>query len=218
MSGQRSLVDRVQQGLGRAALRIGVEHDAYRPRAATNPLASANRLVRLYVAFDVPGGGFRRAPSYGEVFWRGIFDAAYTLPGDYIQGPSGVYFIALQPPLLPVMCVQTNRVISLSRPAAQTRAGVNSYGGVVRATAAPILRGWPTSIMAVGARPGHDDLGLPGDGGAGMFAALLPKLPVAVEAPLMADLVTDDLGWTYVVSAAEQTEGGWRLTMRQVSS
>ena len=68
--------------------------------------------------------------SYGDALWCGIFDAAYTHPGDYLVQHDATWFIATQQRLLPVLCVQTNRVISFARPAAQAATGVNTYGGV----------------------------------------------------------------------------------------
>ena len=65
-----------------------------------------------------------------------------------------IWFIAAQQRLLPVLCVQTNRIVSFSRPAAPSSTGVNAYGGVTTATndaAAHELAGQRDS-----ARPGAD--------------------------------------------------------------
>ena len=71
---------------------------------------------------------------YGDALWYGIFDAAYTRPGDYLVQADAVWFIAAQQRLLPVLCVQTNRIVSFWRPAAPSTTGVNTYGGVTTET------------------------------------------------------------------------------------
>jgi hypothetical protein len=217
MTSQASLVNRWQRGLGAAARRIGAMYDAYRPRTAIDPLAMDHRFLTLPVAFDAPDGGFHAQP-HGDVFWNGIFDAAYTVPGDYLKGAQGVFFVAAQMPFLPVVCVRANRTISLSRPVGPARAGVNVYGGLVRSSEEVLLRAWPVSLVVASGRVGHDDVGLPGDGGSGQFTLLLPCLPDGVSTPLASDLVRDDVGGGYVVSAAEQNAMGWRLSLRQVKS
>jgi hypothetical protein len=47
-----------------------------------------------------------------------------------------------------------------------------------------------------------------------MWALLLPALPAD---PLVGDVVNDDLGRDFLVAAAEQSDLGWRLTVRQVA-
>jgi hypothetical protein len=145
MRQSRAVADHLQRGLGVAARRLGDAHDVFRPRTSGDPLAIGNRLLTLAAAFDVPDGRFRRAPGFGAVVWQGIFDAAYTKPGDYLSGPNGCFFVALQLPLLPPVCVRATRVVTVARPALRERVGPRSYGGVSRADAEPILRNWPVS-------------------------------------------------------------------------
>jgi hypothetical protein len=44
---------------------------------------------------------------------------------------------------------------------------------------------------------------------------MLPVLPVALRG---ADLISDDLGRSYVVSMAEQSALGWRLIVKQAAT
>ena len=69
---------------------------------------------------------------------------AYSMPP--IQSPAttwcsnrSTWFVASQQRLLPVLCVQTNRVVSFWRPAAPANTGVNNYGGVTAETNTPLL-------------------------------------------------------------------------------
>ena len=77
----QAVPDLIRQGLGLAARAAGDWCDVFRPQGATAPMAAGNRIVRLPALFTQS-----RAPGYGEPLWQGIFDAAYTQPGDYLRG------------------------------------------------------------------------------------------------------------------------------------
>lgn len=206
---QQRLQDRIDRGLGTAARHIGAPHDAFRPDGAADPLAPANRFLRLPAAFADENRAFKRPIAYGRATWSGLFDTAYTRPGDYLRGPAGTFFIAAQQPLMPALCVATNRTLSIARPAAPDAAGVNAYGGVLAATQTPILTAWPASVLFAGAgSPGE----LPGDGNTPTWTILLPPTPSTI---LGADIITDDQGKTYVTGSAELTGLGWRILAKQ---
>lgn len=211
----------IRRGLGAAARAVGAWCDLYRPRGPHTPMASGNRVLRLPATFASPAG-FTVPVGYGDVTWEGYFDAGYSRPGDYIVGPDGVFFIASQPRLGPVLCVKANRVLSFSRPAAPATAGVNRYVGVQPDTAAPLLTDWPASVLGagVGGR-GPLPADAPGvHGGSGGWAVLLPALRIA-HAPLQlrpGDLIHDDLARAAVIASAELTGLGWRLHARQAAS
>src|SRR5579875_583148 len=112
------LQDAISRGMGVAARALGQSCDAYRPSGPGNPLGIANRYLRLPASFNAQDPSYARPNGYGRALWFGVFDAAYTQPGDYLVGPMGTYFIAAQQALLPVLCVQTNRVLNALRPAA----------------------------------------------------------------------------------------------------
>ncbi len=210
-----TLQDRISRGLGIAARRIGEQTDAYRPRGATQPLAKTNRYLRLSAAFSALDGGFGRSNAYGDPLWHGMFDAAYTKPGDYLVQARGTWFIAAQQPLLPVLCVRADRVVSFSRPATPSRAGVNAYGGVTRQAAKPLMTDWPASLLtsSSGSRSGAD---LPADSSTATWTILLPAVPNVVLRS--SDLMVDDLGRSGIVAAAELTELGWRLQVNQATT
>lgn len=218
------LQDLISRGMGTAARRAGVVCDAYRPRDGFNPLAPTNRYLQLTAAFNAEDPGFRRANAYGRSVWYGVFDSAYTQPGDYLVERDGtrVWFIATQPSLLPVVCVLTNRVVSFARPAAPMLPGINSYGGVLRADLVPLLTDWPASVLAGGTGE-REPAELPSDVRLAGYSVLVPARPrsattvcdEASQTMLRADdLMTDDLGRNYVVSSAELSEMGWRLLVK----
>ena len=210
--------DAIRRGLGLAARGAGDWCDLYRPRTAETPIAPANRIARLPAAFVAPGDP-RGAVSYGAAVWQGIFDAGYVAPGDYLAGAEGMFFVASLTRLGPVLCVRTNRTVSLSRPAGSALAGVARYGGVQPAQAVPLMTAWPASVLARsrnsgrGALPG-DAPGLPG--GAGGWEVLMP----GIEGVFLrqGDLIRDDLGRTAVLSGTELTALGWRLYARQAGT
>jgi hypothetical protein len=144
-----------------------------------------------------------------------VFDAAYTQPGDYLVQEQGIWFIAAQQRLLPVLCVQTNRTVSFTRPTAPSNAGLNNYGGATTATNMPLLTNWPASVLGVAGR-GHPGADLPGDSGVPYWTVLLPAFPGVTLHP--SDLVNDDLGRIAVVAAAELTALGWRVTVKQATT
>ena len=204
-----SVQDAIARGNGRAAAVLGGWCDAYRADGARAPLAAARRYLRLRAAFFPEDG---RAGADGV--WRGVFDSAYTRVGDYLAGDGVVWFVAVQAPMVPVLCVRTNRVLRFSRPATEGLAGVGRYGGVDRAAAVTVLEEWPGCVLS--ARGGGIQAGLPGDAGDAAWHVALPVLPEGVELRA-GDLMRDEVGRAGVVVAAEMSALGWRLLVRQAA-
>ncbi len=209
------LQDRIHWGLNLAARSTGVWAEAFRPRTASDPLSSQNRYLRLKATFSGVDGRLRSAPGYGCALWHGIFDAAYTQPGDYLVRRDGTWFIASQQPLLPVLCVRTNHQVTFSRPAAHSSTGINGYGGVTAKNLVPLLERWPACVITASGA-GRPSANLPGDASVGGSTVLLPA--VAGVTLRVADLMSDDFGHSAVVSSAELSALGWRLTVRQATT
>lgn len=209
------LEDRIRWGLNVAARATGATTSAYRPRGAAEPLAAQNRYLRLHAAFSGVDGRFSKPNGYGNALWYGVFDAAYTRPGDYLVQHDATWFIAAQQKLLPVLCVQTNRMISFTRPAAQASTGVNTYGGITAANVTPLMTNWPASVL-VASREGRPLASLPNDMAVSFWTVLLPACPNIVLQT--ADLMSDDLGRSGVVATTELSDLGWRLAIRQAST
>jgi hypothetical protein len=206
------LQDRIHWGLNAAARAIGIETDVFRPSGVSEPLDPRNRFLRLRAAFTAQDGRFAQPSGYGDTLWHGVFDAAYTKPGDYLVQQQVTWFVASQQRLLPVLCVQTNRIVTFWRPAAPANTGVNNYGGVAAETNTPLLMDWPASLRGAsgGGRPDSD---LPSDSSIPYWTVLLPAFPGILLRP--SDLMTDDLGRNAVVTAAELTDLGWRIAAKQ---
>ena len=67
-------------------------------------------------------------------------------------------------------------------------------------------RGWPRASQCRSA----SDSSIP------YWTVLLPAIPGVILLP--ADLMTDDLGRNAVVTAAELTDLGWRITVKQATT
>jgi hypothetical protein len=147
--------------------------------------------------------------------WFAIHDTAYTRPGDYLRGARGTFFIAAQPPLLPTVCVLTNRILRFVRADGALKPGTNGYGGLEQCDERLLLEGWPASVLNVGmSSRGNGDL--PGEPGPQRWTVLLPVLdgPEAIELRTD-DVMTDETGTSAVISAVERSELGWRLVATQ---
>jgi len=209
------LQDRISWASNVCARAAGDWADAYRTFDVSAPLAAANRFLRIPALFTGMMGKFVRPQGYGDALAHGIFDYAYTKPGDYLVQGDATWFVAAQGRLLPALCVRTNRVVSFTRPVAPTATGMNSYGGVTAATVAPLLTGWPASVIG-SSGSGQPSADLPSDSSIPYWTVLLPAVPGILLLP--ADLMSDDLGRAAVVSAAELTALGWRLTVKQATT
>ena len=185
--------DSVYRGLGRAGRVVGEWCEVFRPDGPVLPMASRCRVLRMPAAFSAPDGKFARPVGHGQVYWHGVFDAAYTQVGDYIRrGDGAVWFIAAQQALLPVLCVRASRVVEVRRAAAPERPGLAPYGGTPAAET--VLRGWQAGVVAAG-------------------EMLLPALRGVVLRA--GDLVRDDLGRDGVIAQVELSETGWRLVVEK---
>jgi hypothetical protein len=207
------LQDRLDWGLNRAANIVGRVTDAYRPVGNSDPLDRSNRYLRLRAAFSRADGNFTRAIGYGVAIWRGMFDASYTRVGDYLVQDHDIWFIAEQHYLLPILCVRTNRIISITRQA--TPSTETSTGAVNSNSMVTVISQWPASVLEAGTE-GKSPTGLPGDTTIAKSITLVPS--VHGEIVLPTDIVTDDLGVNSVVLAAELSNLGWRLIVRQVTT
>jgi hypothetical protein len=209
----RRLQDRLYWGLNRAANILGQVTDVYRASGVSNPLERSNRYLQLRAAFSRADGNFAQPNGYGVAVWRGYFDASYTRVGDYLVHGSEIWFIAAQHSLLPILCVKTNRFISVTR---QVTPGTgNSYDLASANSTITIISQWPASLLGTGAE-GRSPTRLPGDTTIPSVIALLPSTHEQILQPT--DIVTDEHGTSGIVVAAELTDLGWRLNVRHVTT
>lgn len=214
MDGVR-LADRLSYGAGCAARRIGFLHDAYRPDGPTEPVELAKRFMRLAVAFVAPGGGVNAPTGFGVPYRQAWADWSYLQVGDYLAGPEGCAFVATIEPPRPMLVVMTNSMLDLSRPAAAVFPGANPYGAPSPTTQTKLISRFPASLLVSGMGD-RTRAGLPDDTRVPGFVAMLPALPCVQ--PRVADLVTNERGERFIVTAIELVGGVWRLSLIQAVS
>lgn len=209
------LRNKVYIGYGKAAQRIGYVSQQYRATSAfnpmqTEPLQSLNASFTTNFTYSAPN-------KYGQATWLGVFDGRQFLPGDYLKSDEdGTFFVAAMQTTLPIYCVQCNRVISVLRttqssPSGQ-QVGLQDYGGTTQANESPLMTGWPASILN-GTKGEKSPVGLPADAKTPWYIVLVPSYGDIILRT--SDIITDDIGRRYVISSAELTDMGWRITAMQ---
>ena len=215
------LQDAIQRGLGIAARHTGGSYRLFRPTQPHHALSPSNQRLALNVTFAPLTGDFRAPVAFGHPGWSGLLDTAYTRPGDYlvasappVGGQPAIWFIAAQQALLPAFCLRVTREISITRPDAAQSVGISSSGGGARSQVVSVVTQWPASVLLSEGR-GSNPAALPGDVTPGSWSVLFPTaadLQIKIN-----DRITDDLGRTAIVAAAELIDLGWRLTAREVN-
>lgn len=210
MDGTR-LQSLVYYGYYQAALRIGLPFQQYRPTNAAAPLGTA--FATLVASFNAKDMKYGKPSAYGSPLWYCLADGRVMQVGDYLIGAPGTFFIASMQPILPIQAVECNRVVTVYRPQQQTAVGAAPYGGNTADNQTAIATGFPASIL-INAKADKGVVSLPGDARSAWWNMLLPIIPggVTIED---ADVVIDDLENRYVISAAELTDMGWRITMAE---
>lgn len=215
-----AIQQKVYAGYAKAAAIIGTSFDQYRPAGADSPLAAGNKVASILAALDSsPSYGFHKPNEYGDATWYALINASAIQAGDYITNGTGTYFVAAKQPLLPVLMVECTQTIRVVRQQLQAAVGAVGYGGLQTAAEVPVIGStdpathWPASIL-LGGGGGGQGLGLPGGVmPAGRRILLPPSVPVTL---LAGDLVYDDLGRRFIITAPELTELGWRINATEV--
>lgn len=210
------LESKIYAGYGKAAQRIGYMANLFRPSSAINPLAASNRQRAFHVSFNAEDMKYRKPNKHAKPIWYGVFDGRLAQVGDYlVSDRDGTFFVASMQTALPIMLVQCNRTINVLRPQQQTGVGAAGYGGDTDGNETELLHQWPASILQ-GTKGEKNDAQLPGDTRSPWWAVLLPHFEgVTLRS---ADLITDDLARRYVISSAELTDLGWRITAMQAQT
>jgi hypothetical protein len=208
----QKLQDKIYLALGKSACFTGATADAYRPTGPEGPLNKQNRYLRLPAVFTPADG---KSDGYGQPLWHGVFDGSYTRPGDYLVCSSRIFFIASQEPLAPILCVRTNRTISIVRPNQQTMVATNPYGGYQGGDASQLLLEYPASVLGEN-RSSASNVDLPSDLTVPYWSVLLPAPSGLLLSP--GDLITDDLNRSAVIASSELTSLGWRINAKMATT
>ncbi|AVA33362.1 hypothetical protein [Cupriavidus metallidurans] len=211
-----TLQSRIYAGYGKAAQRIGYVHNVYRPSGAGNPLATV--LTTLNAAFSAQEWTFTRPNLPDKPYWYALVDGTLLQMGDYLQRAGGsTYFIAGLQSELPILAVECNRTVWVTRPAAPSAVGNVGYSGQCDHVDSYLIgvsggAGWPASILFGGKTRTHAEL--PASGDEHGFRIMLPvSAPVTLQA---GDTIADDLGRRYIIGGAELTDQMWRIDATEV--
>lgn len=206
--------NRIYRGYAKAAQYIGPSYQLFRPSSATNPF-QYGPLGTLNASFNAQDMTYGKPNVYGKPLWFALLDGTQTQVGDYLTSADKTYFIAAMQQTLPILAVECNRTLNVRRPAQQSGVGALPYGGNTGASETPLMTGWPASVLQ-GTKGENEGVKLPGDVRLPWWAILLPAFPgVTIRAY---DVMSDDLGNRYIISSAEQTDLGWRMTALQAQT
>ena len=167
-----------------------------------------NLIAELYVSLNAEDMKYGRPNKYGKATWYALVDAKDLQSGDYFIGQQGTFFIAAMQPLLPILAVECNRIVNIFEPLVQTGTGAVGYGGTTGDNMKEKADRRPCSILQ-GTKGERSEGNLPGDTRSPWWTVLLPDSGIIIEAD---DILIDDLGHRYVVSSAEHTDLGYRLS------
>lgn len=207
---------RIYAGRGKAAAKIGLSCKLFRPFDGLNPMG--NQVGTLFAALNSGDSTYKKPNEPGDAMWYADLDGSLVKVGDYLQRVSdgGIWFVAGLQPLLPIMLIECNRTIRVSRATQGTQVGAAPYGGLSKTTEQDIIGApqqlWPASILF---------------GGKIEKTAITPMtskmagwrilLPASIPAsPHAGDLITDDLGGRYLIDGAEGSDTGWRINAQEL--
>lgn len=207
---------KVYRGLGIGAKHLGTPFSIYRAVGPNAPLSPDNLSGTLLCAFSAEASyAFVAPPLYAKPLRFGVFDGSQTLPGDYLVGDTGTYFIASQEILAPILLVTCNRTISFTKAAAPVLLGLNPPGGETESTDVDMQAGWPASVLQ-GTKGENSATKLPGETRVAWWTILVPAWPGILFH--MGDQLSDEIGRRYIVSSAELSMLGWRMTAAQAET
>jgi len=204
------LQSKIYIGYGKAAKRIGFDYQQFRATSASNPL-STTALQVLPVSFTT-NFSYSAPNKYGKADWLGLFDAREFAVGDFLVGRQGTFFIAAMQDTLPILCVQANRTVDVLRVGMDPGVGLGGWAGDRRAGEVAIMQGWPASVLQ-GTKGETNEAKLPQDVKTPWWSILMPAWPGVVFRT--SDIIRDELDRKYVISSAELTDMGWRITAMQ---
>lgn len=111
------------------------------------------------------------------------------------------------------------RILSVARPITDRALGENDYGGLnanYENRFVPVFQGIPASIQMKASR-GKPDAGLPADAQKTFWTIYIPlSAGIAAGAIFTRDVITDDLGNKFQVTANYYDSLGWSMTAEKL--
>jgi hypothetical protein len=208
-----TIQQRIYYGYAKAAQYIGTAFAQYRPSSANNPVTGTPLNAALPASFNAQDMKYSKPNGYAKPCWYCLADGTQLQVFDYLVSAGKTYFVAAMQPLLPILAVECNRTVNVTRPQVQTAVGgITDYEGTTATNETPLMAGWPASILQ-GSKGEKGEIVLPGDVRNAWWVVLFPSTPgVTLRA---GDLIRDELNRRYIISSAELTDLGWRITAQQ---
>lgn len=213
--------EKIYYGYDKAATRLGYNYYIYRATNGIDPISPANLVGEVFVSPNV-NWAYDKFNKYGNTVWQLVHDGRKTNVFDYLmivpgQGSGNIpapteqtFFIGAQQLLLPILGVECNRKVKITRPTAPFSPD-RGYGGYTPVETELLMQNVPCSqlISTHSGRP--NSFNFPLDSKWPRFQLLIPKLP-NVELRT-GDLVDDDRGVRFVVTGVELTDLGYRVNV-----
>lgn len=200
---------RLDGGYAKAAAVLGLPYQHFSPTGPNNPTATPKETLNVWATTDAGLKG-TTPMVFGKPQWFAALERNTLQIGDYLAGALGTFFVSSLEASAPVGLVYCNRTISLARAQDALQPGANAARfGTSLQVVTDFMVGWPASVLQLGSKMGSTGMNLPTDAKAPSVVILLPA---SVPQIRFNDLVTDDVGQRYLVSAIEQSAPGWRLT------
>lgn len=209
-----TLQNRIYKGYDKAAQRIGIDFTIYRSTTAIDPISPDNIQGTIKASFNV-SWNYERASKYANSVWQLVADGTLLQPFDYLKSATQIYFVAGKQLILPMLAVSCNQSIDIKRPVGPSGKGYQGYSAFEDSTAETIYRDCPASYLQ-GTRGTNNPNDLPTDAKMPWFIVLLPML--GGQLIQTGDFLENSFGVRHMVSSAELTDLGWRLTVGSVGS
>ena len=209
---------KVYAGFEKAAQRVGLPYDVYRPTSVSNPMSVGNKIATLSAAFTIHASNefnFSKPSDYSSPLFHALIDPTNLKVGDYLSNPNdplGPFFVISMEPSKPPLVVQTNRVVTLTSPiSSSSSVGLQAYHATTITNGTTLMVNWPASVLLKSGAKKEKQL--PSDAGHGAWRILLPYYRNVLIRP--GTIITDDLNNRMVVQIAELQNFGWRIDVEQ---
>lgn len=202
---------KINNGYAKAAAVLGSAYLLYRAAGPNNPLATEIGSLNAWLTTDPALKG--QAPmAFGKPQWFAAMQRDVLMVGDYLIGPAGTFFVSSLDDPAPVGLIYCNKIISADRllDALPLGASAARFGTSLQ-NRQSFMMGWPACVLQLGGgeKMTETGMGLPSDAKLPSMTILLPAC-----APQMRfnDLLTDEDGQAMMITSAEITKLGWRIT------
>lgn len=206
-----TIQQKIYDGYGKAALRIGPTYNVYRATSFLNPISAPNWIGSTNASFNI-GGTYNGQSKANQLYWQAIVDASVLQVGDILVGPETYVMVAMDP-LMPPIALRCTQTLNFMRPIVDNAPGAQPYPNPQMDTA--YATGIP-GVLTVKKETGRPDPQLPTDNALRAFYGAFFWLPDGTV--LTRDQVTDENGDNYQVVSAQKGLLGYEALLELVEA